>query len=260
LTIRAQPSEGGPVGERRGILAFMERPYLLLDAGGTLVCPHVTHIRRACASRGCTVMENDLFSAFFRAIKDVDERLKSGRMVKPVDEFLGDLIVDAGAAREAAGPALTEAKGLCAPLSLWTYALPWTKAALERLRGFRMAVVSNSDGTVRRQMEELELLPYFEAVFDSEEPGVSKPDPRFFQAVLSEIRVDASECVCIGDVMMADVVGANAAGIPAIHLDPLGLYGDWPGIHAEGLEPVAADLAADTLDLADPRLKPFSRS
>ena len=237
----------------------MERPYLLLDAGGTLVYPHAEHIRRACARRGCTVTENDLFSAFFRAIKSVDERLKNGSPLNSVDEFLGDLIVDAGASREAAGPALIEAKGLCAPSSLWTYTLPWTKAALERLRGFRMAVVSNSDGTVRRQMEELELLRYFEVVFDSEELGVSKPDPRFFQAVLSEIRVDASECFCIGDVMMIDVAGANAAGIPAIHLDPLGLYGDWPGMHAQGLEAVAADLAADRLDLADPGLKPFSR-
>jgi hypothetical protein len=46
------PAVGGQVGERRGILAFMERPYLLLDAGGTLVYPHMRHIRRACASRG----------------------------------------------------------------------------------------------------------------------------------------------------------------------------------------------------------------
>jgi HAD superfamily hydrolase (TIGR01509 family) len=238
----------------------MERPYLLLDAGGTLVYPHAMHIRRACASRGCAVTEDDLFSAFFRAIKAVDERLKSGARLKPVDEFLGDLIVDAGASRETAGSALFEAKRLCAPSSLWTYALPWTRAALERLRGFRMAVISNSDGTVRRQMQELQLLPHFEAVFDSEELGVSKPDPHFFQAVLSELRVDASECVCVGDVMMVDVVGANAAGIRAIHLDPLGLYGDWPGMHAKSLEAVAADLAADTLDLADPRLKCFTRT
>ena len=40
-----------------------------------------------------------------------------------------------------------------------------------------------------------------------------------------------SECLYVGDLYYVDVLGANRAGMAAIHLDPFGLYSDIPGVH-----------------------------
>jgi len=32
-----------------------------------------------------------------------------------------------------------------------------------------------------------------------------------------------------------DIWGANRVGIPGLHLDPLNLYGEWPGVHIQDL-------------------------
>jgi putative hydrolase of the HAD superfamily len=60
---------------------------------------------------------------------------------------------------------------------------------------------------------------YFEAVVVSSEVGASKPHPRIFHAALKVVGVPAQECLHVGDEERADVVGARAAGIPAIRVE-----------------------------------------
>ena len=57
---------------------------------------------------------------------------------------------------------------------------------------------------------------------DSSVYGVSKPDPRVFGPALDAVGVAAGRCAYIGDTVVFDVAGAHAAGLRAIHLDPLG--------------------------------------
>jgi FMN phosphatase YigB (HAD superfamily) len=111
-----------------------------------------------------------------------------------------------------------------------------------------MSVVSNSGGNVAHQIADLGLSSYFDEVFDSHPLGVEKPDPRIFQLVLANLGLRPAECLFVGDVFMVDVIGANAAGIAAIHLDPLDLYAGWPGIHTRDLQSFADALTSGKLD------------
>ena len=107
---------------------------------------------------------------------------------------------------------------------LWGATVPGTIEALERLKqgGMRLAVVSNSDGRAAAALAAGGLLGVFEFVIDSAEVGVEKPDPRIFQIALERMGVSAADALYVGDLYEVDVVGARAAGLDVVLLDPNG--------------------------------------
>jgi putative hydrolase of the HAD superfamily len=110
--------------------------------------------------------------------------------------------------------------------ALWNHPLDGVADAVERLgnEGVRVAVVSNSDGSVRESLGRAGLIDLFEFVIDSHEVGVSKPDPGIFLAALERMGLDPEDAWYIGDSVFHDVNGARAAGLAdAILVDPYGL-------------------------------------
>jgi putative hydrolase of the HAD superfamily len=110
--------------------------------------------------------------------------------------------------------------------ALWNHPLDGVAHAIERLgnEGVRVAVVSNSDGSVRDSLGRAGLLDLFEFVIDSHEVGVSKPDPGIFLAALGRMGLEPGDAWYIGDSVFHDVNGARAAGLAgAILVDPYGL-------------------------------------
>lgn len=107
---------------------------------------------------------------------------------------------------------------------LWAGVQPGTLAAVDRLRaaGYRLAVVSNSDGRAEEGLAAAGLLDRFEFVVDSHLVGFEKPDPRIFAAALDRMGLAPAETVYVGDIYEVDVVGARAAGMDVILLDPNG--------------------------------------
>lgn len=70
-------------------------------------------------------------------------------------------------------------------------------------------------------------LPYdehFDHQFHSFELGVAKPDPAFFRQILASLGVEACETVFVDDVL-ANVRGAQAAGLHAVHFGTTDTYG-----------------------------------
>ena len=114
------------------------------------------------------------------------------------------------------------------PAGLWTIAEPDAEPALCLLQqhGVRAAVISNSNGSARGILEGLGLARYLDFVLDSSEVGVEKPDSRIFQLALDRAGVTAHEAVYVGDLYSVDVLGARAAGLRAILLDPAGCWGE----------------------------------
>jgi HAD superfamily hydrolase (TIGR01662 family) len=121
---------------------------------------------------------------------------------------------------------------------LWGGVLPGTVEALERLRaaGYRLGVVSNSDGRAEEGLEVAGLRGFFEVVIDSQLVGFEKPDPRIFEAALRRMALTPEETYYVGDIYEVDVVGARRAGMEVVLLDPL-------GNHAGRDVPIAASLA-----------------
>jgi putative hydrolase of the HAD superfamily len=98
--------------------------------------------------------------------------------------------------------------------------------SLQRLRaaGFKLAVVSNSEGTIEEMLLEIGLRPLFDAVVDSSVVGFTKPDRRIFKIALDRLAVSAADALMVGDSPSADVDGASAAGIRAALIDPYDFY------------------------------------
>lgn len=113
----------------------------------------------------------------------------------------------------------------------WTVRIEDSVAALRDVAatGARIAIVSNSDGTVTGQLRELGICQVGEGagvpvdiVVDSHLAGVAKPDPRIFEPALAATGTAPARTLHVGDSVRADVGGARAAGLHPVHFDPLG--------------------------------------
>ena len=109
---------------------------------------------------------------------------------------------------------------------LWGAVDPGTALALDQLldAGFRLAVVSNSDGRAEEGLIAAGLRDRFELVVDSQLVGFEKPDPRIFDCALRAMGLTPSEALYVGDLYEVDVVGARRAGMDVILLDPEGQH------------------------------------
>lgn len=109
---------------------------------------------------------------------------------------------------------------------LWNHPLDGVTEAIVDLRrqGIRVAVVSNSDGSVGSSLERAGLADMFEFVIDSHQVGISKPDPEIFRVALDRMGVEPSDAWFVGDSVFHDVNGAMAASMArAVLVDPYDL-------------------------------------
>lgn len=118
---------------------------------------------------------------------------------------------------------------------LWTCAAPGAIDTLVALAGagYRLGVVSNADGRMERALEQAGVRAHVEFVIDSEVVGVEKPDRGIFEAGCAAMGLPAEACVYVGDLYPVDYLGARAAGLEAVLVDPL-------GVHAHRAETVPA--------------------
>jgi putative hydrolase of the HAD superfamily len=112
--------------------------------------------------------------------------------------------------------------------NLWEFVPDEVPATLNRLRsmGFTLVVISNANGRLRHLFRRIGLADSVDALVDSHEEGVEKPDPRLFHIALQRVNGDAQSAVYIGDLYHVDVIGARRAGIQPVLLDVEGLYRD----------------------------------
>lgn len=110
--------------------------------------------------------------------------------------------------------------------NVWCRVGVGVEGALARLRaaGIKLAAVSNSEGTIDALLQEVGLRQYLDGVFDSWVLGVAKPEPRIFALALAHLGVSAEEAIMVGDTPATDIVGARAAGLQAVLIDPYDLH------------------------------------
>ena len=98
--------------------------------------------------------------------------------------------------------------------------LPGVESMLADLRGeYRVGLLTN--GPVRAQRDKLATLGWedaFDAALVTGELEAGKPDPRAFEAIAAELRVDPRDAVYVGDEVEADVSGATETGMDAIQV------------------------------------------
>jgi putative hydrolase of the HAD superfamily len=121
-------------------------------------------------------------------------------------------------------------------------AFPDTLPALESLsRRFRLAVVTNGEGTQQRaKLEATGLQKFFADVLVSGDVQISKPDPGIFRLSEKNLGLGPESLAYVGDRLDVDVAGAQAAGWTPVWLDRKGM----PGAAPESGFKVATNLAA----------------
>src|SRR5208282_651996 len=109
----------------------------------------------------------------------------------------------------------------------WDQILPGTREALGRIaRSFRIAVISNADGTIQQVLSRCNIADCFESITDSGIVGVEKPRREIFEAALQSMNAPADESLYVGDFYSVDFLGAREAGMQAVLLDISGAYRD----------------------------------
>lgn len=95
--------------------------------------------------------------------------------------------------------------------------MPGAEELLQELKaqGYRLFIASNGTASTQWQrIREAGIERYFSHIFISEELGVNKPDPRFFELAAEAIEdYDSVEAVIIGDSLSSDIRGGILAGI-----------------------------------------------
>lgn len=217
---------------------------VVLDAGGVLLLPNPGFVRELLAPFGAEPDDEHCRWAHYASTRAVDQlgqadwraidRLVAAEMGVP-DEHLD-------AATDAIERAYVELSWV--PIAGAAEALLALQAA-----GFALAVVSNASGTMEAQLAEHRICSVsggdhaeVAVVIDSAVVGVEKPDPAIFRFALDALGVPPERCLYVGDTVVFDVVGARAAGLHPVHVDPYGLCEIGGHPHLRGLPDLVAAL------------------
>lgn len=205
---------------------------IFFDLGGTLIFPDPGVIRKT-SSRLFSIdrPHGAWLEAIHRATATMDQAMIStGEEPEDWWERYFSLLLDAAplprTISESESAAFREALAEHHRReNLWSWLAPGALNLLATLseRGFFLGVISNSDGRVEAQLQEMGLRHFFQIVLDSHVVGISKPDSAIFSLALKQAGMNAADALYIGDFIYFDGLGAQRAGLDALIIDPLAL-------------------------------------
>ncbi len=211
---------------------------VLLDALGTLVelDEPVPNLTSALAERGLDVPAQDVAVALraeiahYRAHHDdaVDEP-----SLERLRDRCAEVFQDALPSPAREGDPVRVREALLAGLRFRAFdEVPGVLRAL-RERGARLIVVSNWDVSLHGVLRETGLDGLVDGVLTSAEERIAKPDPEIFRRALALAGgVPAEQALHVGDDLIADVGGAQAAGITPVLVDRDGRAGPVDGVRS----------------------------
>ena len=107
-------------------------------------------------------------------------------------------------------------------------AYPDAIPCLEAIRnlGLKMGIVSNipSEDWLRRELEIIGLVKYFQILVSSGSIGIAKPDRRIFKIAAEKIQTKPPDILFVGDDPQRDYHGATEAGMKALLVDRKELF------------------------------------
>ncbi len=216
---------------------------VVFDIGGVFTVRHPEPVGDALRGAGFDVpwAAQAYRRAHFDAVRALTDLVGAARRVSEYDEasrrhveraYVTSLGVPPDAA-DAAVDALVAGAAALTAAALWRLVLEENVAGFRRVAasGMPVAVVSNNDGTAAAQLRGFGIAqvgpgPCTEVVtvVDSRLVGVVKPDPAIFTPALAALGTAPARTLYVGDTVHADVLGASAAGMPVVQVDPYDLH------------------------------------
>jgi len=103
-----------------------------------------------------------------------------------------------------------------AHIAVYSAPYPGVEHTLERLKGFRKAVVSNKlEVFTVKTLRQLNLLHYFDLVAGGDSGPERKPSPQAILSVLAKLGVLADETLMVGDTLY-DIEAGRSAGVKTV--------------------------------------------
>lgn len=165
----------------------------------------------------------DVFELFFKQYKQVNEQMWQQYYKKEVTKEDVRLL--------RFYHTIGKNKERCAQMSqdyiemsvLQTALFPHTHETLAELkkRGYTLHIITNGFTEVQhKKLRNCKLENYFDTVTTSENAQHHKPDARAFKFALQKADTTAQQAAMIGDDLITDIQGANAAGLFSIYFNP----------------------------------------
>jgi putative hydrolase of the HAD superfamily len=204
---------------------------ICLDAGGTLVWPNWQRVSDELGAHGIDADAASLAAADPRVRRSLDERhlIASSSDQSRAWNFFEAVLTTAGVELSpGARRALAGLEEYQRTTNIWERVPEFVAPTLAELRrrGYKLVVVSNANGTVRRAFQRIGLFDLVDVIVDSAEEGFEKPDRRLFDVALGLAGAQHSRALHVGDIYHIDVAGARAAGLTPVLVDEANLYAD----------------------------------
>jgi putative hydrolase of the HAD superfamily len=204
---------------------------VLFDVGGVFFIPHHDVLRDRLAALLDELPHEDLFHrAHYEGIRHLEHDHDDEAFWHGYNRRFVDALGVEVAQREKVALAVRDA--WMSDARLWTRVLHDNVEGLHRIAAhYRTGIVSNADGTVAHELAQAGICQVgpgpgvcVEVIVDSTVVGVSKPDPAIFRHALEPMGLAPETCLYVGDTYRYDVIGARAAGVPVVLVDPYDLH------------------------------------
>jgi putative hydrolase of the HAD superfamily len=223
---------------------------VVLDVGGVFLVPDHTVVRESLAALGVEVDQEVFRRGHYEGMASIDRASARGEVQGAYLEGMLSILSPHRDQQDAARNVLVAAFR-DRHWDIWAAPVSGSAEALRELDDLdlRLAIVSNSDGTVEERLRLAGVCQVgrgrgvsVAAVVDSGAVGVAKPDPAIFDPALLVLGVEAHEAIYVGDSVHFDVEGARSAGLRPVHFDPEDLCRAADHEHVSSLGDVVSDL------------------
>ncbi|MFW5792818.1 MAG: HAD family hydrolase [Bacteroidota bacterium] len=111
------------------------------------------------------------------------------------------------------------------PMAKWPH-VEWisgAQEALETLSGtYHCYIASNSGDSdsemIKKAFDRVNGAHFFDKIYASKNIAYEKPDSRFYQYILDDLKINANEVIMIGNDYIKDICGAKNLGISTVFL------------------------------------------
>ena len=205
----------------------------IFDAGGTLVHPDWPRLSAIAAKvANCVFVPEELSFTFRTILRKVGIEMQHERFIPPEEMkrphwTFNHVYRELGLDEMVCKDVMAHVAASHLQRHMWCVVEPSAPMVLSELKqqGLLLAVISNTeDGRLFDSLTAAGISDIFDLLIDSQIVGYRKPDTAIFQLALEKLRLDAHEAAYIGDTYHIDALGARAAGLRGILLDPLDLY------------------------------------
>lgn len=208
---------------------------LIFDFFGTLVkyIPETFHSEPYVNTYDCLVKHgyaisyDDFIQAFGAAVNALEARAKRDGKEYHMNQLVRLFFMSAF---EKDAPLQIRALLVSTFIEEWSRGISHFEGMDDFLSGlakkYRLTVLSNTNypPLIHDNLRAMGVVQHFNQVFTSVEIGIRKPHSAIFQHTLESLEISADQAVYIGDSYEADYLGASAAGMRCILIDPSGQY------------------------------------